>query len=72
MLIVHEACKTGGFGGEVAASAGRVAAFDHLDAPIRLAGRAGHSVPYNRDLERRMVPRWKTSSTQRAPGQEAR
>ena len=56
VLIVHEACKTGGFGGEIAAVLAESAAFDYLDAPIRRLAGLDIPVPYNRDLERRMVP----------------
>lgn len=55
-LIVHEACKTGGFGGEIAAVLAESEAFDYLDAPIRRLAGLDIPVPYNRDLERRMVP----------------
>jgi pyruvate dehydrogenase E1 component beta subunit len=55
-LIVHEACKTGGFGGELAAVIAESEAFDYLDAPIlRLAGR-DIPIPYNPKLEHRAVP----------------
>lgn len=55
-LIVHEACKTGGFGGELAAVIAESEAFDFLDAPIlRLAGR-DIPIPYNRKLEYHTVP----------------
>jgi len=55
-LIVHEACKTGGFGGELAALIAESEAFDYLDAPIvRLAGR-DIPIPYNRTLEAHTVP----------------
>lgn len=55
-LIVHEACKTGGFGGELAAVIAGSEAFDYLDAPIvRLAGR-DMPIPYNRNLEAHAVP----------------
>lgn len=56
LLIVHEACKTGGFGGEIAALVAESEAFDYLDAPIRRLAGLDMPVPYNRDLERRMVP----------------
>jgi pyruvate dehydrogenase E1 component beta subunit len=56
VLIVHEACKTGGFGGELAATIAESEAFDYLDAPIRRLAGLDMPVPYNRDLERRMVP----------------
>lgn len=56
VLIVHEACKTGGYGGELAAVIAESEAFDYLDAPIvRLAGR-DMPIPYNRDLEYHTVP----------------
>ncbi len=56
VLIVHEACKTGGFGGELAAVIAESEAFDYLDAPIvRLAGR-DMPIPYNRTLETHTVP----------------
>jgi len=56
VLIVHEACKTGGYGGELAATIAGSEAFDYLDAPIvRLAGR-DIPIPYNRTLEHHTVP----------------
>ena len=56
VLIVHEACKTGGFGAELAAVIAESEAFDYLDAPIvRLAGR-DMPIPYNRTLEYHTVP----------------
>ncbi len=56
VLIVHEAVRTGGFGGEIAARLAESEAFDFLDAPIRrLAGRE-IPIPYNRTLERSAVP----------------
>ena len=56
VLIVHEACKTGGYGGELAAVIAGSEAFDYLDAPIiRLAGR-DMPIPYNRNLEYHTVP----------------
>jgi len=55
-LIVHEACKTGGYGAELAAAIAESEAFDYLDAPIvRLAGR-DMPIPYNRTLEYHTVP----------------
>ena len=56
VLIVHEACKTGGYGGELAALIAEGEAFDYLEAPIvRLAGR-DMPIPYNRTLEYHAVP----------------
>lgn len=55
-MIVHEAVKTGGFGGEVAARITESEAFAYLDAPIcRLAG-LDMPIPYNRTLEYHAVP----------------
>jgi pyruvate/2-oxoglutarate/acetoin dehydrogenase E1 component len=56
VLIVHEAPKTGGYGGELSAAIAESEAFDYLEAPIvRLAGR-DIPIPYNRNLERHAVP----------------
>jgi pyruvate/2-oxoglutarate/acetoin dehydrogenase E1 component len=56
VLIVHEAPKTGGYGGELSAAIAESEAFDYLEAPIvRLAGR-DMPIPYNRNLERHAVP----------------
>ena len=56
LLIVHEACKTGGYGGELAGVIAESEAFDYLEAPIvRLAGR-DMPIPYNRALEAHAVP----------------
>jgi pyruvate dehydrogenase E1 component beta subunit len=55
-LIVHEAVKTGGFGGELAGVIAESEAFGYLEAPIiRLAGKEV-PIPYNRELERASVP----------------
>lgn len=56
VLIVHEAVKTGGFGGELAGVIAESEAFGYLEAPIiRLAGKEV-PIPYNRDLEKASVP----------------
>lgn len=55
-LIVHEAAKTGGLGGEIAAAIVESEAFDYLDAPVsRLAGK-DVPIPYNPELEKAVVP----------------
>lgn len=55
-LIVHEACRTGGYGAELAAVIAESQAFAYLEAPIvRLAGR-DMPIPYNRTLEYHTVP----------------
>ena len=56
VLIVHEACKTGGVGAEMAARIMESESFDHLDAPIRRLAGLDIPVPYNRNLERHRVP----------------
>jgi len=56
VLIAHEACKTGGAGAEIAARIAESEAFDYLDAPIKRLAGLDIPVPYNRNLERRMVP----------------
>ena len=59
VLIAHEAPRTGGFGGEVAAVIAGSEAFDRLDAPIRRIAGLNTPIPYNRDLEAAAVPQVK-------------
>jgi len=55
LLIVHEACQTGGFGAEVSARV-MEKAFDWLDAPVmRLASR-DTPMPFNDKLETAVIP----------------
>jgi pyruvate/2-oxoglutarate/acetoin dehydrogenase E1 component len=55
LVIVHEACKRGGVGGDISAMVIEEA-FDVLDAPvIRVAGK-NTSIPFNLNLERASVP----------------
>jgi len=56
VLIVHEANKVGGFGGELAAVICESEAFDRLDAPIVRLGGRDIPIPYNRTLERAATP----------------
>lgn len=56
LLVVHEAVKTGGFGGEIVASVVESDAFDYLEAPIRRLASLDIPVPYNKNLEAHMVP----------------
>lgn len=56
VLIVHEAVKTGGFGGEISAVISESEAFDYLDAPIRRLAGLDMPIPYNRTLEYHAVP----------------
>lgn len=56
VILVNEACKTGGYLGEIASVIAESEAFDYLDAPImRLAG-LDVPVPYNPELEKAIVP----------------
>jgi pyruvate dehydrogenase E1 component beta subunit len=56
LLVVHEACQTGGWAGEVIASVVGSSAFNHLDAPVRRLGGRDIPIPYNRNLERSAIP----------------
>ena len=56
VLIVHEAVKMGGFGGEIAAQIAESRAFDYLDAPIRRLAGLDMPIPYNRILESHAIP----------------
>lgn len=55
-IVVHEACKTGGFGGEIASMIGESDAFDYLDAPVLRVAGLDTPVPYNPELEKIIVP----------------
>jgi len=56
VIIIHEACKTGGFGAEIAAIISESESFDYLDAPIKRLGGLDIPIPYNRYLEKHAVP----------------
>ncbi|MDL2258133.1 alpha-ketoacid dehydrogenase subunit beta [Eubacteriales bacterium OttesenSCG-928-K08] len=55
-LIVHEACLTGGLGGEIAARIAQSEAFYYLDAPIHRVCGLDVPVPYCPELEKNIVP----------------
>jgi 2-oxoisovalerate dehydrogenase E1 component len=55
LVVVHEGCKFGGFGGEIAASVAE-AAFDWLDAPVARVGAPDVPMPFNDRLERAVIP----------------
>ncbi len=55
LLVVHEACRKGGFGAEVAAIVVEKA-FDYLDAPVLRLGAPDAPIPYNDELERLSIP----------------
>ncbi len=54
-LIVHEAVRFGGFGGEITAQIQELA-FDYLDAPIARVGAPFSPVPFSPALEAHYVP----------------
>jgi pyruvate dehydrogenase E1 component beta subunit len=55
VIIVHEACKRGGVGGDIASMI-MAEAYDDLDGPvIRLAGK-NTAIPYNLGIEKVCVP----------------
>ena len=55
-IIVHEACLTGGLGGEISSIISESDAFFHLDAPIMRVCGAAIPIPYNPILEKNAVP----------------
>ena len=54
-LLLHEATRTGGIGGELAAIIAEEA-FDYLDAPVMRLGSADTPVPYAPPLEAAFLP----------------
>lgn len=56
LVIVHEAVRTGGFGGEIAARVADSEAFPLLKAPIRRVAGFDIPIPYSPNLERNAVP----------------
>ncbi len=56
LVVVHEAVKRGGYGGEIASMVAESEAFDYLDAPIKRLGGIESPIPYNPELERMAVP----------------
>jgi pyruvate/2-oxoglutarate/acetoin dehydrogenase E1 component len=54
-VIVHEACKTSGFGAELVARINEQA-FDHLDAPVERVAGVDVPVPFNPVLEALSIP----------------
>ena len=56
LLVIHEACQTGGWAGEVIASVVSSTAFDYLDTPVRRLGGRDIPIPYNRILEKFAIP----------------
>ncbi len=56
VLVVHEACQTGGFGGELVSVIVDSDAFFYLDAPVKRLGGLDVPIPYNPHLEAQVVP----------------
>ena len=54
-VVVHEACKTGGFGGEIA-SLIMENAFDYLDAPVKRIAGLDTPIPYPEPLSNAVIP----------------
>jgi pyruvate dehydrogenase E1 component beta subunit len=55
VILVHEACKRGGIGGDIAAMI-MEEAYDDLDGPVmRIAGK-NTPIPYNIGIEKASVP----------------
>jgi pyruvate/2-oxoglutarate/acetoin dehydrogenase E1 component len=55
VLIVHEACLTGGFGAEIAARIGEEL-FDYLDAPVTRIGAKDVPIPFSPVMEEFVLP----------------
>ena len=55
VVVVHEACKTGGYGGEIAALI-MENAFDYLDAPVKRVTGIDSPIPYAGPLYREVIP----------------
>ena len=56
LVIVHEAVRRGGFGGEIAAMIAGSDAVSHLKAPIQRVANPGVPVPHARRLNRAVLP----------------
>ncbi len=63
VIIIHEACQTGGFGGEIAALIAQSEAFFSLDAPITRVCGLDVPIPYCPELEKNAVPTFNTLSS---------
>nr|WP_275891464.1 alpha-ketoacid dehydrogenase subunit beta [Bacillus sp. PDNC022] len=55
-IVVHEAVKRGGYGGEIASMIAESEAFDYLDTPIKRLGGLAVPIPYNPTLEKAVIP----------------
>src|ERR671923_40597 len=59
VLVLHEDTRTGGFGGEIAATIAEEA-FEDLDAPIKRIGAPDAPVPFSPPLEKAFIPQAET------------
>jgi pyruvate dehydrogenase E1 component beta subunit len=55
VIVVHEACKRGGIGGDIAAMI-MEEAYDDLDGPVLRVCGLDTSIPYNLELEKVCIP----------------
>jgi len=55
VLVLHEDTRTGGFGGEIAATIAEEA-FEHLDAPVKRITAPDTPVPFSPVLEKAFIP----------------
>lgn len=55
VIIIHEGCRRGGIGAEIACSI-QEEAFDYLDAPVERIGALNVPVPYSEPLESAVIP----------------
>jgi 2-oxoisovalerate dehydrogenase E1 component beta subunit len=55
VLVLHEDTRTGGFGGEIAATIAEEA-FEHLDAPVKRLAAPDTPVPFSPVLEKAFIP----------------
>ena len=56
LLVVHEAVKTAGYGGEIIATVAETDVFNYLDAPVKRVASEDVPVPFCPDLERGILP----------------
>ncbi|MGX7419817.1 alpha-ketoacid dehydrogenase subunit beta [Carnobacterium gallinarum] len=56
LVVVHEAVKRSGFGGEVVSLVAESDAFYHLKAPIKRLGGVAIPMPYQKELEKHAIP----------------